>query len=181
MATKASTALLPLGGANIVATTGILGSTAISIASGGLFKGKIQYGLVAYVDDANPAPGDDGGWEQALIGIFHVNVRLNVYIAVDDGKGGLVPLTICYSGYPGQGNACISADGQRLTFISPPLPVGTYSLLVLTEGGVFVASVVQGFFVVARDFSDRLYSIRANHPPPRAVGPYDLREEEVPS
>lgn len=152
-------------------TTGPL--EAVGMASDGvLASGPVL--AVTGIDDAEA--GDDGGWLRTLSGTFPL--YQGCYVNLTDGADIDVE---CFSGTVGDGTLCQSATGGDLPFVVPPLPLGTYDIVVVTEDGLYTSTLAGGITIVARDFSTRLYGLRANHPPPRDVGPYDIREEKVPS
>lgn len=152
-------------------TTGPL--EAVGLATDGVLASGPAL-VVVGIDDGEA--GDDGGWKRTLAGTFPLH--LGCYVNITDGAD---IDERCYSGVVGEGNLCQSLTGGDLPFTVPPLPLGTYNITVVTEDGLSTATLTDGIEIVARDFSTRLYGMRAAHPPPRDVGAYDIRDEEVPS
>lgn len=118
--------------------------------------------------------GDEGGWEIVASGVFPTWVRM--YVTITDG----VDIEErCYSGVIGQGDECASTDGATLRFISPPLPVGEgYTVVVETVDGSLSDSLPDALPVWKRTYTTNLYSLRAAHPAPRAVGAWDIKAEK---
>lgn len=149
-------------------TTGI--GSARGLSTDGILRSSAGISIVA-LDVAKV--GDEGGWEVVASGVFPTWADLYVYVT--DGAG---IEERCYSGVIGQGDVCRSEDGGTLRFISPPLPVGEgYDVRVETTDGLLSATLVSGLPVWRRSYTSTLYSLRASHPPPRAVGPWDINQE----
>ncbi len=151
-------------------TTGPL--EAIGLATDGLLSsGPVL--IVASIDQG--VAGDDGGWLRTLTGTFPL--AQGCYVTLVDGAGNETP---CYGGVVGAGLLCRSTTGGTLSFTTPPLPLGLYSVRVATADGLWTATLADGQRVVPRDYTSRLFSLRSHHPHPRDVGPADIREERTP-
>lgn len=134
--------------------------------------GVLARATFLFIDAAAPGTvGDDGGWEITLTGTFPTDQGITVYVQ----GGGLKEA--CYSGVVGQGNLAYSEEGSTLKVAVPPLPEGTYDLYAESEDGLYSGTLAGGLTVVHRAFTTTLYSLRAMFPPPRDVGPYDIRGE----
>lgn len=118
--------------------------------------------------------GDEGGWEVVATGVFPTWASLYVYVT--DGAD---IEERCYSGVIGQGDVCQSSDGSTLRFISPPLPVGAgYDVRVELTDGSLASTLAAGLPVWKRTYTTNLYNLRSHHPPPRAVGAWDIMQEK---
>lgn len=113
--------------------------------------------------------GDDGGWEIVAQGVFPTATPL--VVTLTDGTTEWV----CYSGIAGQGADCYSPDGSTLTFVHPPMPLGTYAIEI--TDGVLTGILADALDIVKRTYVSNLYALRRHAPPPRAVGPYDVQDE----
>lgn len=151
-------------------TTGIPSPTGLT-TEGILGDGSGGLAIVALdVDNV----GDEGGWEVTATGVFPPYGEFYVYVT--DGAD---IEERCFSGVLGQGDVCLSSDGSTLKFISPPLPVGAaYDVRVELVDGSLSSTLADALPVWKRSYTTNLYSLRAAHPPPRAVGPWDITQEK---
>ena len=128
-------------------------------------------GLVLSAIDTSVS-GDDGGWEIIASGEFPLGVDIGCEVWTDADH------VRCYSGVAGQGDVIRTLDGATISFVLPPLPVGgPYTVSVVRLDTAETAELADAITVIHRSFTDRLYTLRAQWPPPRDVGPYDIRDE----
>lgn len=150
-------------------TTGI--PTPTGLTTDGILGGEGGLAIVGLDVDK---VGDEGGWEIVASGVFPLWGTFYVYVT--DGAD---IEERCFSGVLGQGDVCTSSDGVTLRFISPPLPVGeAYDVRVELVDGSLSSTLSAGLPVWKRTYTTNLYSLRAAHPPPRAVGPWDITQEK---
>jgi len=146
-------------------TTGILGGVE-SVATDGLLILDVGDVVILWGINGDPV-GDDGGWEVTAVGAFPIPVIFSV-----NGYD-------CFSGTVGDGVTVESDDGFNATFVVPPLPMGTYDVVVRKADGTgSPVTLISGLEIIHRAFTTDLYALRAHLPPPRAVGPYAVQDEE---
>lgn len=157
MSVPALTATGALSGSAGLSTDGILGAGAV------LALVAIDSGVL----------GDDGGWTVVASGSFPT--AQGVCFRINDGGDLDEP---CYGGEAGEGAYATSADGATVEFVIPPLPVGgPYNVYCESEDGTLSSTLAASMTIIKRSFAATLFTLRADLPPPRDVGPYGLDEE----
>lgn len=125
--------------------------------------------------DRYPVPGlvevgSEGGWRLAAAGTWPTGGVIFTIGGVD-----------CYSGVPGQGTTVYPLADGTCVFASPVLDRGVYDLDARDAAtGLQTDTLASAVHVVLPSFSTVLYSLRRRLPPPRSVGPRDVRHEETP-
>ena len=160
----------------------------------------LGHGLLVLTGVSPNVVGDEGGWEIKISGKFIRNNSLdedvpvgiwaaNYYVEIYKSSGTFTP-QFCYSGVVGQGNYCRSPDAENLSCWTPPLPVDSTNLSTIYSIKVSLvdpskstsqwqsATLVDKLTCVKRSYPSSIYALRSNFPPPRDVGPYDIREED---
>ena len=146
--------------------TGIIDGP-IGLTSDGLLEDLENILLVDV--DIDPIP-DDGGLLMTGTATWPTDRAIFAYFIDADSNR-----IACFSGVIGQEFECWSTDGLTLTWISPPMPVGNYSMEFEASGGF--SAIVLSIDVVKRSFTTRLYGLRSTAAPPRQVGPWSIRDE----
>ena len=128
---------------------------------------------------------DDGGVIVRVLGQWP-NTGPFVIRIQSTGGGVLYPegKPGCYSGIIGQGHLCYTDPTSRLlSFVLPPLPVGSYNLIVQTGSNPLIVQqvTVPGLTVIRRLQADEVYRARQTFPPTTygAAGPRDWALEDT--
>jgi len=155
-------------------TTGVIGGV-IGLSTDGLLGGQTnEYEIASlsgdYVEESGGtvAVPDDGGYLITATGRFPTDTDL--VVTFTDGS----TTRECYSGVQGQGYVCRATNGNRLSFVSPPMPVGAVTVTVTPAGGTPFGTTAQ---IIKRTFPSVLYELRAETPEPRKVGPRRVGDE----
>ena len=164
---------------HILASTGLM-SGMPGISTDGILP-TVSGLVIVSIGPAEVA--DDGGWLVTATGLFPALQPVKFQI---QGNVGPDPIDrLCYSGVGGNAEWCWSTDGATIEFVVPPLPVTgvdgadlSFDVYAESEDGLLTASLADALTVVRRTFPTHLYSLRANHAPPRDVGPYQIEDEE---
>jgi hypothetical protein len=131
---------------------------------------------------------DEGGVLVRLMAAFPTAGPYKVRLT-SDGGATMHPVgkAGCYSGILGQGALCYTSPSKRLLiFVLPPLPIGSYDVVVDAIGGQGAFGqtiVVGGLGVFPRTEAEETYSVRSTFPPRYATGPrsWELEDGTVPT
>lgn len=153
-------------------TTGILDG-AKGLTTDGILAGEGAGTTIQISSIAPDTVGDEGGWEVIASGSFPTDRGITVFI--QDGGSLNEP---CYSGVVGNGNLSESEDGLTLSFVVPPLPIGgPYTIFAISEDLTLVGQLSDALTVVHQSYTTTIFSYRRSQAAPRAVGPFDIRNE----